>query len=94
MLDDSSSLKSIHIIRIYSKRLNSALDKFSYNSGKDDLLKFDVAGLGKSYAGAMVDGYGCIGDVAEVTLDDGTKFNFMILDTKSTKHKKFRTFTK
>lgn len=70
-----------------TKRLNSALDKFSYNEGKQDLLKFNVTGLGKCYAGAMVEGFGNIGDVAEITLDDGTKFNFMILDTKNIHHK-------
>lgn len=69
-----------------TKRLNSALEKFSYNSGEADLLQLEVPGLGKCYAGAMVEGFGNIGDVAEITLDDGTKFNFMILDTKSTKH--------
>lgn len=70
-----------------TKRLNSALEKFSYNSGKADLLQLEVPGLGKCYAGAMVEGFGNIGDVAEITLDDGTKFNFMLLDVKSTKHK-------
>ncbi len=70
-----------------TKRLNSALEKFSYNSGKADLLQLEVPGLGKCYAGAMVEGFGNIGDVSEITLDDGTKFNFMLLDVKSTKHK-------
>lgn len=69
-----------------TKRLDSACDKFSYNKGEDDLLQFDVPGLGKCFAGAMVEGFGNIGDIAEVTLDDGTKFNFMLLDAKSTKH--------
>ena len=67
-------------------RLNSALDKFSYNAGENDLLKFQVPGLGTCYAGAMVEGFGKIGDIAEITLDDGTTFNFMLLDAKSTKH--------
>ena len=70
-----------------TKRLNSALEKFSYNSGKADLLQLKVPGLGKCYAGAMVEGFGKIGDEAEITLDNGTKFNFMLLDVKSTKHK-------
>ncbi|MCI5584044.1 MAG: peptidoglycan-binding protein [Lachnospiraceae bacterium] len=70
-----------------TKRLNSALEKFSYNSGKTDLLQLEVPGLGKCYAGAMVEGFGKIGDVVEITLDDETKFNFMLLDMKSTKHK-------
>ena len=34
-----------------------------------------------------IEGFGKIGDVVEVTLDNGKKFNFMILDTKSKKHK-------
>ncbi|MCF0130891.1 MAG: peptidoglycan-binding protein [Pseudobutyrivibrio sp.] len=70
-----------------TRRLESAISKFSYNEGKTDLLKLNVHGLGECYAGAMVEGFGNIGDIAEITLDDGTKFNFMLLDTKSTKHK-------
>jgi len=70
-----------------TKRLDSACEKFSYNKGQNDLLQFDVPGLGKCFAGAMVEGFGNIGDIAEITLDDGTKFNFMLLDAKSTKHK-------
>ena len=34
-----------------TKRLNSALEKFSYNSGEADLLQLEVPGLGKCYAG-------------------------------------------
>lgn len=70
-----------------TKRLNSAISKFEYNSGEMDLLKLQVPGFGTCYAGAMVEGFGEIGDIAEITLDDGTKFNFMLLDTKSTTHK-------
>lgn len=51
------------------------------------MLQLKVPGLGKCYAGAMVEGFGKIGDVAEITLDNGTKFNFMLLDVKSTNHK-------
>ena len=69
-----------------TKRLNSAIGKFEYNSGENDLLKLQVPGFGTCYAGAMVDGFGKIGDIAEITLDNGEKFNFMLLDTKSTSH--------
>ena len=34
----------------------------------------------------MVDGFGRVGDVAEVELDDGYKFRFLILDVKHTNH--------
>lgn len=70
-----------------TRRLNAVLEKFSYNSGKTDLLQLEVPGVGKCYAGAMAASLGNIGDVAEVTLDDGTKFNFMVLDEKNTNHK-------
>lgn len=70
-----------------TKRLESAINQFSYNAGEYDLLKLNVPEFGTCYAGAMVEGFGKIGDIAEVTLDDGQKFNFMILDTKSTSHK-------
>lgn len=73
--------------KLCTKRLNSALNKFKSNSSEKDLLKFDIPDLGKCYAGAMIDGFGKIGDVAEVVLDDVTKFNFMILDTKSKSHR-------
>lgn len=69
-----------------TKRLKSAISQFSYNKNQADLLKLNVPGYGTCYAGAMVDGFGKIGDIAEVTLDNGEKFNFMILDTKSTSH--------
>lgn len=68
------------------ERLASALDKFKYNKDEEDLLKFKIPKLGTCYAGAMIDGFGEIGDIAEVTLDNGKKFNFMLLDTKSNKH--------
>ena len=68
-----------------TKRLNYALDNFSYNEGEEGLLELSINGS-KCYAGAMIEGFGEIGDVAEITLDDGTKFNFLILDTKSKNH--------
>ena len=68
------------------KRLESAISKFSYNEGSQDLLKLQVPGIGECYAGAMVEGFANIGDVVEVTLDNNTRFNFMILDTKSVTH--------
>lgn len=67
-------------------RLNSALDKYSSNQTATDLLKFNIAGLGSCFAGAMVEGFAAIGDIVEVTLGNNSKFNFMILDTKSTTH--------
>lgn len=72
--------------KLCTKRLNSALSKYKNNEGANDLLKFNIDGYGDVYAGAMIEGFGKIGDIAEVQLDDGTKFNFMLLDTKSKKH--------
>lgn len=72
--------------KLCTKRLNSALEKYSYNAGQNDLLQLDVPEVGKCYAGAMIEGFGNIGDIAEITLDDGSKFNFMLLDTKSKHH--------
>ena len=69
-----------------TNRLNAALSKFASNQNDTDLLKFNIPGFGICYAGAMVDGFGEMGDIAEVKLDDGTKFNFLLLDTKSLKH--------
>ena len=69
-----------------TKRLNSAINQFSYNEGQNDLLKLNITGFGTCYAGAMIEGFGNIGDIAEVTLDNGSKFNFLLLDTKSKKH--------
>lgn len=68
-----------------TKRLNYALSNFSYNAGKEELLQLSINNK-QCYAGAMIEGFGNIGDVAEITLDDGTKFNFLILDTKSKNH--------
>ena len=68
-----------------TKRLNYTLDNYSYNKGKKELLELSINNM-KCYAGAMIEGFGKIGDVAEITLDDGTKFNFLILDTKCNKH--------
>lgn len=34
----------------------------------------------------MVEGYANIGDIVEVSLDDGTNFHFLILDVKHTGH--------
>lgn len=69
-----------------TKRLNSALNKFSNNEGQSDLLKFNIDGYGQVFAGAMIEGFGQIGDIAEVELDNGVKFKFMLLDTKSKRH--------
>ncbi|MBP5598867.1 MAG: peptidoglycan-binding protein [Lachnospiraceae bacterium] len=71
----------------YARRVKSATDNFAYNKGKADLLELNVPKIGTCYAGAMIEGFGRIGDVAEITLDNGKKFNFMILDVKSNKHR-------
>ena len=69
-----------------TRRLNYAVDTYKCNKDADDLLQFYFEGYNPCFAGAMVDGFGEIGDIVEVTLDDGTVFNFLILDTKSTTH--------
>ncbi len=69
-----------------TKRLNSALDNYSYNVGKKELLLFSINQL-QCFAGAMIDGFAEIGNVVEITLDNGVQFPFLILDTKSQKHR-------
>lgn len=70
-----------------TQRLNSAISKYPYNDGEEDLLKFDLPGYDQPvFAGAMVEGYADIGDIVLVKLDNGESFYFMILDTKSTQH--------
>ncbi|MBR1848780.1 MAG: peptidoglycan-binding protein [Lachnospiraceae bacterium] len=69
------------------KRLKSAMEKYSYSGGDNDLLQFDIEGFGEGcYAGAMVEGFGEIGDVLEIELDNGDKFNLILFDVKYTKH--------
>ena len=68
-----------------TERLNYALSNYKYNEGKEELLQFTINNM-KCFAGAMIDSFGKIGDVAEITLDNGTKFNFLILDVKSNNH--------
>ena len=69
------------------RRLNYAIENYKCNSTEDDLLKFELDGYeGAVFAGAMVEGYADIGDIVQVTLDDGNSFYFLILDVKSTQH--------
>jgi len=69
------------------RRLNHAIENYECNSDADDLLMFNLNGYDEPiFAGAMVEGFADIGDIVEVTLDDGNSFNFLILDVKSTKH--------
>ncbi len=69
------------------ERLNYAVKNYECNKNDDDLLMFNLEGYDAPvFAGAMVDGYADIGDIVKVTLDDGTDFNFLILDVKDTGH--------
>ena len=69
------------------RRLNYAVKNYECNKDDDDLLMFNLEGYDEPvFAGAMVDGYAHIGDIVKVTLDDGTDFNFLILDVKYTEH--------
>lgn len=68
-------------------RLNYAVQNYSCNSTEDDLLMFDLEGYdGAVFAGAMVEDYADIGDIVQVTLDDGSYFYFLILDVKNIHH--------
>ncbi len=73
--------------RIVASRMETLMSRYTNNNGDIDLLKFDVNGFGECYAGAMVEGFGEVGDIVKVTLSDGTSFNFIILDVKNTHHK-------
>lgn len=69
------------------RRLNYAIENYKCNSTENDLLMFDLEGYEEPvFAGTMVEGYANIGDIVEVSLDDSTKFHFLILDVKYTKH--------
>lgn len=69
------------------RRLNYAIENYECNSSEKDLLMFNLEGYDEAvFAGAMVEGYADIGDIVQVTLDDNSSFNFLILDVKSTQH--------
>ena len=70
-----------------AKRLNYAVNNYPCNSNDYDLLQFSLDNYDQPvFAGAMVDGFANIGDIVKVSLDDGTYFYFLILDTKCTTH--------
>lgn len=71
---------------IVASRMETLMSRYTNNNGDIDLLKFEVNGFGECYAGAMVEGFGEVGDIVKVTLTDGTSFNFIILDVKYTHH--------
>ncbi len=71
------------------RRLKYAVKNYECNETEEDLLIFHLGGKYQDvFAGAMVNGYADIGDIVEVTLDDGNFFNFLILDVKYTDHTK------
>lgn len=79
--------KKIYSDSLCYKRLKYAIENYECNSTDNDLLMFNLEGYDEIvFAGAMVDGYANIGDIVQVTLDDDSSFNFLILDTKSTQH--------
>ncbi len=70
-----------------AKRLNYAVNNYPCNCNDYDLLQFSLDNYDQPvFAGAMVDGFANIGDIVKVSLDDGTYFYFLILDTKCTTH--------
>lgn len=70
-----------------TRALNHVLKEYNTNKGEDDnVLIADIGSYGPCYVGAMVAGFGNIGDVVQVTLDDGTKFNMVLCDTKDIHH--------
>lgn len=67
--------------------LNYVIEAYDTNIGDDkDLLKANFDGFGICYIGAMAEGYGTIGDVVKITLDNGTTFNMVLCDTKYLYH--------
>ena len=72
---------------LFWRRFKYAMENYEYNKTDDDLLIFHLGGkYQRVFAGAMVEGYADIGDIVEVTLDDGNAFFFLIIDVKYTKH--------
>lgn len=71
-----------------ANRMKKLADLFSDNIGAADLLQYNVPGYGTCYAGAMVAGYGDVGDIVKISLADGSSYNFIILDVKDTHHTK------
>ncbi len=70
-----------------TRALNHVLKEYKTNMGEDDnVLIADIGSYGPCYVGAMVTGFGNIGDIVQVTLDDGTKFNMVLCDTKDIHH--------
>ena len=70
-----------------AKRLNYAVNNYPCNCNDYDLLQFSLDNYDQPvFAGAMVDGFANIGDIVKESLDDGTYFYFLILDTKCTSH--------
>ena len=70
-----------------SHRMHYAIDNYESNNGEEDLLIFNIDKIKEPvYAGAMIDGFAYIGDIVEVTLDNGNTFNFLILDVKNNEH--------
>lgn len=69
-----------------TKRLLTAASLYGVNDEEsNDLLRLNVDGT-ECFAGAMISPPFNIGDVVLVELENGTQFNFMLLDVKSKSH--------
>lgn len=87
--DDYSEDKLTSEQGLFWRRIKYAMENYEYNDTDNDLLIFHLGGKYQDvFAGAMVNGYADIGDIVEVTLDDGNFFYFLILDVKNITHKK------
>lgn len=69
-----------------TRRLLTAADLYGVNDQESgDLLKLNVEGT-ECFAGAMIEPPFTVGDVVLVELENGTQFNFLLLDVKSKSH--------
>ena len=71
-----------------SRALKYIVEELDTNFGENHcVLVANIDGYGECYVGAMVEGFGKIGDIVEVTLDNNESFNMLLCDTKSINHK-------
>lgn len=68
-----------------NRRLNILDDNFQNNMNEHNLLTYKIGGRA-CYAGMMVDGFGKVGDIVELTFDDNSKANMILVDTQSITH--------
>lgn len=69
-----------------TRALNYVVENYETNRGESDILKVQIPEYGECFAGAMVAGFGEIGDIVKVKLNDGQEFQMLLVDTKCIEH--------